>query len=215
MDNPQLYGIRWYSGNPSPMPAPRVGLVATATSFDVNGGISNAALRIGDPITMNSTTGMVTLCQGYEASGNNGNAVLGIVVGVMPYWDAAQNLMVPANALQSDIAWGTLLERQSKVLYIPAEAGIWEIDCDDAVTATTEAAYQAFINNNCDHTLAGASGTSLNPRLDISQQGTATAQWRIEGVSPTLMNRDFSGNYVKLLVSVNEGVKGPYTATGT
>lgn len=160
------------------------------------------------------STGGVTICEGVEGAAG-GDAVYGIIVGVLPYYDAAQNLMVPANALPSDIAWGTVLERQSKLLVVPADAGIWEIDCDDATTATTEAAYQAFIGENCDHTLAGASGTKLNPRLDISAHGTATQQWRIVGISPTVNNRDFSGLYVKLLVKVNEGQQSTFTATGT
>lgn len=214
MDNVSRPGFKWHAGNPYPMPSPEVCIVATAESFDVNGGISNAALRIGDPVTRLSTGG-VTLCEGNEASGNNGDAVYGIIVGVLPHYDAAQNLMVPGNALPSDIAWGTVLERQSKLLVVPADAGIWEIECDDASTATTEAAYQAFIGENADHTLAGASGTNLNPRLDISTHGTATAQWRIVGISPTAENRDFSGLYVKLLVKVNEGQQSTFTATGT
>jgi hypothetical protein len=193
------------------MPSPIECIVATSQSFDVSGGASNVALRAGDPVTKLSTGG-VTLCAGFEASGT-GVAVFGIVYAILPYWDAAQNLMVPGNALPSDIAW-VGLERQSKVLVIPAEAGLWEIDCNDASTATTEAAYQAFIGENCDHTLAGASGTIVNPRLDISEHVTTTAQWRIEGISPSQENRDFSGNYVKLLVRVNEGQAPVFTASG-
>ncbi len=210
-DNIRKYGFRWWSGNPYPAPNPIVCTVATAESFDVSGGASNVSLRKGDPVT-DLATGGVTLCAGFEAAGT-GVRVFGIVDSVLPYWDAAQNLMVPGNALPSDIAW-TGLERQSKLLVIPAEAGIWEVDVDDAVTATTEAAYQAFVNANCDHSLAGASGTFVNPRLDISQVVTTTAQWRIVGVSPSADNRDFSGANVKLLVRVNEGASPTFTASG-
>jgi hypothetical protein len=211
MDNIAKYGFRWWSGNPFPQPAPVVCIVATSASFDVSGGVSNVALRKGDPVT-DVSTGGVTLCAGFEASGT-GVRVFGIVDAVLPYWDAAQNMRVPGNALPSDIAW-VGLENQSKLLVIPAEAGIWEVDVDDAVTATTEAAYQAFIGENCDHTLAGALTTFANPRLDIAQHVTTTAQWRIVGVSPSADNRDFSGANVKLLVRVNEGASPTFTASG-
>ncbi len=210
-DNVRKYGFRWWRGNPHPQPSPIVCIVATSASFDVSGGASNVALRKGDPVT-DLNSGGVTLCAGFEASGT-GVRVFGIVDAVLPYWDAAQNLKVPGSALPSDIAW-TGLENQSKLLVIPAEAGIWEIDCNDASTATTEAAYQAFINENCDHTLAGASGTFVNPMLDISEHVATTAQWRIVGVSDSADNRDFSGNYVKLLVRVNEGASPTFTASG-
>lgn len=210
-DNIRKYGFRWWGGNPHPQPSPIVCTVASSASFDVSGGASNCALRKGDPVT-DVSTGGVTLCAGYEASAT-GVRVFGIVDSVLPYWDAAQNLMVPGNALPSDIAW-TGLERQSKLLVIPAEAGIWEIDVDDNVTATTEAAYQAFVNENCDHTLAGAVAPFVNPMLDIAQHVTTTAQWRIVGVSPSADNRDFSGAYVKLLVRVNEGASPTFTASG-
>lgn len=212
MDNISRPGFRWAKGNAHPMPSPHKVHVATAASFDVSGGASNVALRAGDPVTMLST-GTVTLCAGFEASGT-AVAVYGIIVGVGPYWDAAQNLMVPTNALPSDVAWGTVEDRKSTLYVVPAEAGFWEIECDDAATATTEAAYRALIGENCDHTLAGASGTLVNPRLDISQHVTTTAQWRIEGISDTADNRDFSGNYVKLIVRVNEGQAPVFTASG-
>ena len=211
-DNISRPGFRWASGNTNPYPTPVRVTVASAASFDVSGGASNVALRKGDPVTM-LNSGTVTLCAGFEASGT-GVAVFGIVDSVLPYWDAAQNLMVPGNALPSDTTWGTVEERKSQLLVIPAEAGMWEIECDDAATATTEAAYRAFIGENCDHTLAGASGTLVNPRLDISEHVATTAQWRILGISDTANNRDFSGNYVKLIVRVNEGQASVFTASG-
>ena len=202
-DNRAQYGFRWYRAlnGGKAMPAPEKMIVATGTSFDVSGGASNVELRVGDPVIKLSTGG-VTLCNGAE----NGATVVGpygIVVGVGPYWDGSK--MVWKKSLPSDISWGTNLARQSTVHVVPVTAGIWEIDCDDATSATTEAAYQAFIGENADFVLAGASGaTYATPRLDISTHATTgSLVWRIVGVSPTAMNQDFSGNYVKLLVRAN------------
>jgi hypothetical protein len=96
---------------------------------------------------------------------------------------------------------------------------IWEIDCDDAVTATTEAAYQLTGGANADHRLHGAAGAAAEsgakPRLDISTVNTTnTLIWRIIGISPTQNNRDYSGNYVKLLVVANLAQDPFQNATG-
>lgn len=216
-DNAVKYGFRWataHNGGKN-MPQPEVCIVATGTSFDVNGGAQNVPLNIGDPVTRLSTGG-VTLCDGSEG-GAGGLAVYGIVVGVLPYYDAAAGYMRPTNKLPDAVSYGTNLERQSKVLVVRAEAGRWEIDTDDTSTSyDTLAEFQAFQGENCDHILTGASGAvAAFPRLDISGHGTATAQWRIIAVSPTAENQDFAGAYVKLVVEINEGQGPQFVATGS
>ena len=88
---------------------------------------------------------------------------------------------------------------------VPVDAGIWEVDCDDASTITTEANWRSAVGNNVDHRLSGASGDLYaTPRLDISTVNTtSTLIWNIVGLSPTVDNFDLAGNYVKLLVRAN------------
>lgn len=201
-DNRQEYGFRWsVAANGRPLPNPFEMIVPSATSFDVNGGASNVALGPGDPVILLSTGG-VDLCDGAEGAGG-ALAPYGIVVGVGPYWDGTK--MARGTTLPSDTTYGSVLERQSKVLVVPFDAGIWEIDCDDASTATTLAAYQAFIGENANYRFDTTSGnTRAYPRLDISTHAdTSTLVCNIVGISPTLNNQDFSGNYVKLLVRAN------------
>ncbi len=216
-DNAIKYGFRWFSAidGSKNMPQPEEVIVASGASFDVNGGAQNVSLRIGDPVTRISTGG-VTLCDGSEGAGG-GVALYGIVVGVLPYYDSTRGQMTPSNALPDNVVYSSNLERQSKVLVVRAEAGLWEIDCDDTAAAyDTLAEYQAFQGENCDHILTGASGeTSAKPRLDISGHGTATAQWRLVRVSPTAANQDFAGNYVKFVVRVNECQAPGFVATGS
>ena len=215
-DNVAVYGIRWakgYNGG-TDYPQPVECFVASGAPFDVNGGAQNVALGIGDPVTR-IADGSVTLCAGSEG-GSGGVALYGIVVGVAPYYDSVQGVMRPTAALPDNVVYGTNLERQSKVFVIPVVGSVFEIDCDDAVTATTEAAYQALVGTNCDHVLSGVASvdTRAKPKLDISSTGTATAQWRIVGLSKSLDNQDFSGANVKLLVVANE-TQDPVTgATG-
>jgi hypothetical protein len=216
-DNVQKYGIRWakgYNGGRD-VPQPVECFVASGQAFNINGGSSGINLSIGDPVTR-LASGAVTLCDGSEGA-SGGVAIYGIVVGIQPYYDSTignSGALRPSNVLPSSIAYGTNLERQSKVLVVPVGNDVFEVDCDDAVTATTEAAYQALIGNNADHALTTATSTKAYPRLDISSAGTATAQWRIVGISKTADNQDFSGNYVKLLVICNEPQDPSASATG-
>lgn len=206
-DNPQKYGLRWNqaANGGAPLPKPMEVLVADATAFDVSGGQAGVALGAGDPVKEVSTGG-VTLAQA-------GDALFGVVIGVEPYWDGT--VMKPSPTLPSGTSYGTNLSRQSKLLVVPITAGVWEMDCDDKTTATTEAGYQAFINENADIALDLTSGnTRPYPRLDISTHGTGSAQMRIVGISKTAENQDFSGLYVKLLVVGNEVQNAPWQTTG-
>ena len=204
-DNMQEYGFRWsvrYNGGP--MPTPIECIVATGQNFVVSA--ANYSLRAGDPVKQVNTGG-INLA-------DPGDALFGVVVGVQPYWDGS--VMRPTDALPSGVSWGTNLARQSKVLVVPVHLGLWEVDCDDSSTATTEAAYQAFIGENCDHAFVGNATTlKVHPRLDISTHATADGQWRIMKISGDVANKDFSGNYVKVVVAANEVTLGPaFTATG-
>lgn len=202
-DNTPLYGFRWareWNGTATPSTVRMT--IATATTFDVNSS-GTANLNPGDPVELTSGGG-VDLCDGAEATPG---LAFGIVAGFEPYYNATTGLMTPARALPSAVAWGTVESRRTWVHVIPTEKAYWEIDVDDAVTATTFADYVAFIGENADHVLTLSSdGLSVNPRLDISGHATsATLGWRIVGVSRTKYNKDFAGAYVKLIVQANEG----------
>lgn len=204
-DNMQEYGFRWSTRfNGGPMPTPIRIPVATGQNFVV--AAANYSLGAGDVVLMEAT-GMLDISLA-------GEAIYGIVVGVEPYWDGS--VMRPSNLLPSGVAYGTNLSRQSALLVVPAHLGFWEADADDAVTATTQAAYQALIGTNCDHAhTPNATTLRVHPRIDISDTKTATAQWRLVNIAGDVSNKDFSGNYVKLIVAANETQWGPaFTATG-
>jgi len=219
-DNVSRYGFRYQGLTAGPGHGkPIVKVVATAESFDVTGGLQNAALRAGDVVTLLSTGG-VTLCAGNETTPAN---PYGVVVGVLPYYDStigASGAMRPSKSLPSDIAWGTNLARQSKLVIQPFLPGhVFEVDADDNSTATTEAAYQALIGENVsmiNTAAANASPPFAAPKIDISTHATtATLCFTIVGISPTLDNVDFSGANVKLLVEANIAQTGAYGLIGT
>jgi hypothetical protein len=213
MPNRTQYGFRLHKflAGSGPHPEPLVGLIATGTNFDVNG-IGNSVLGPGDPITQ-LAGGTVTLCDGFEGAAG-GEAVLGIVHAVLPYWDAANGVMVQKGTIPSGVAYGTNLTRQTKVLYFPAHWAQWEIDGDDATNATL-AAWQLDIGTNFDHTLAAAVvGGRLNPKLDVATHVATTAQWRMVGIGLTDENQDPTAANYKVIVEVNEGFGGAFAAAG-
>lgn len=219
-DNVKQYGLRWATGyNGKPQPQPIEMAVASAANFTVSGFGTNVNLNAGDPVRI-AADGTVTLAGGSE-NGQTSQPIWGVVVGMggQGYFNGTR--MVRSPYLPSGVTYGTAIDRQSKVLVVPASQGFWEIDCDDIVTATTYLGYQAFIGANCDHQLAAAVATapllSANPVLDISTQNPATAglSFRIVGISQNASNQDFAGQWVKLIVSVNDGAEPFFTNVGT
>jgi len=203
-DNAVRYGFRWArsrggSGNADVQEA----WVATAASFDVNGGASNVVLGEGDPLVQLSD-GSVTLAVGSETT--DSTTILGICVGVKQYYDTNRGVMTAMGpGVPSDLAWGTNLARQTRIYYIPVEQAVWAVQVDDNSTATTQAAYEAFIGENCRMILTGASGDNrARPKLDISTHATTnTFPFKIVGLGQTAQNQDYSGNNVELLVISN------------
>ncbi len=203
-DNAPRYGFRAvksrYGGGNFPV---EEAWVATAASFDVTGGAANVVLGEGDPLVQLSD-GSVTLAVGSETT--DSTTILGVVCGIKQYYDAARGANTAMGpGIPSDLAWGTNLQRQSRVYYIPIESAIWAIQVDDAVTFTTEATYQAAIGENCRMVLTGASGElRAKPKLDISTHATTnTFPFKIVDLSHTAQNQDYSGANVELYVISN------------
>jgi hypothetical protein len=196
-DNTHQYGFRFHSWKNGPVDWVVRG-VATAQNDTDDGAAHSVGLWPGDPVKQVNTGG-VTLAITTEAC-------WGIIMGVKQYWDGT--VVRKGSYLPNATAWGTVESRRSELYVCPVEAAYWEIDCDDAVTATTRAAYHAFIGENCTHVCPGIAWGSTykaDPKLDISLHAvTNTLVWRIEGISSTKQNRFWDGNYVKLIVSCNQ-----------
>jgi hypothetical protein len=211
-DNAKVYGIRWatsYNGGRCP---PIIsGHLASGYQGAINGG-SNVHVRKGDPVRRLST-GYWELADGSEGAGG-GETVDGIVAAVYGYKDATTGHFVTGPHVPGATTYTDLESEGSRIGIIPTHAGRFEIDCDDKTTATTYAAYHAFIGENADHILLTGSEPKANPLLDISDHGTATAQWRIIAISKSAENRDYAGLYVKMIVEINETTLPAFSATG-
>jgi hypothetical protein len=211
MNNVHRYGFRWSvaanGGRPCPVPVERRVATAYAALADT-GGTDYVDLNIGDPVGHLST--------GYIELANAGDLCWGIIVGVKQYWDG--NKLVNGDRVPYATAYGTNLSRATIVYVVPVTAGVWEIDADENTTAATYAAYHALIGGNYPHTCPGLNVGETKPKadpyLDISEGATtAGLEWRLEAISPTLDNRDFSGENVKLLVSSNASQNAGVAAT--
>lgn len=220
-NNSHVYGFRWATNaNGMSQPKPELMAVASAQNFNVSGDATNLNLNVGDPVAL-LASGFVTLAGGNENS-QTSQAAWGVVVGMGPVGFFNGTRMVRQNFLQSGCTWGTNIDRMSQVYVVPFSAGVWEIDMDDNTTATTQLGYQAFVGENCDHRLASNSQgfvsaqLAANPVLNIASHAAATTtlSMRIRGISSNFANQDYSGTFVKLLVSVNKGQENFFTNAG-
>jgi hypothetical protein len=206
-DNASSYGFRYVRSINGSEPKPFRGRVASG----YNPTLSGTAYGIwpGDPVTLLSDgTYQVTI----GAEGSKG-IISGICVGVGPTYDGSA--MQYKNYVPPNTVYSTNLERQTYIWIVPGPGSVFEVDVDDAVTATTEAAYQALCGENADHRLTTGLQPKANALLDISTHDTTnTLQWRILDVSQTAANQDYSGARVKLLVTPNVVSDAPFNTTG-
>lgn len=212
-DNNHKYGIRFYSSITGVgRPAALEFHVASGYAPVINTNVS-VGLTIGDPVQL-LTDGSVALAGDTTTTGA---VPFGVVVGITNAKVDSNNKARPTSYYPTGTTY-TTKANETRVAVIPFGRDIFEIDADDAVTATTETAYRALIGNNADLVYLLDSSNpdrrKANPMLDISTAAAATAHFRILGISKTQENKDFSGNYVKLLVQLNEGREPVFTATG-
>lgn len=198
-DNLLRYGWRWSvaaNGRACPPGFPMV--VADAYGGSLNS--IDVDLNVGD-LVKRVSTGTIEHADGNETTTES---VMGVVVGIIQYWDGS--VIRSGSKVPNGSTGGGLYERQTRVLVVPAGWGIWEADVDVSAAAyDTRAEYQAFVGENVDHiNVANATTDKANPRIDISTHATTESLvWNIVGISPTHENQDFSGEYVKLLLAIN------------
>ena len=195
MDNPVRYGFRPSGGKFSS--EERCIECVVASAYQAAPGAVNVPLRVGDPVVRVSD-GTVALM----TAGSAGKCY-GVIVGVNQIFDSVLGCTRPSDRVPGGTTYSGI-PNQSRVSVALAHANYFEVDCDDAVTATTEAAYQAYRGENADISFTGVLNVGAFPKLDISTHNTTgTLQCNIVDVARTLENRDFSGANVKLKIQFN------------
>lgn len=212
MPNAVRYGFRWASsenGKSCPHGVPM--LVASGQAFTPDSATA-AELRVGDPVSR--------IAGGYLDHTAPGSAlgVWGIVVGIghdgkVFNSSIGSGVLHPSTAIPSGVVYGTNLELQTIALVVPAGGAYWEVDADH--TLASLAAWQAVYGQNADHSFtAAAADLAATPELDAPVAAPGSATWRIERVSGTQHNQDFTAANVKLIVTLNEGQAPPYNTAG-
>lgn len=209
-DNSRQYGFRWVRSEAG-VSQPKPQRVRIASAYQATAGGTNVDVHPGDPIQILST-GYASLGVGSEGTQT---ITYGVALGFGPQYDGTA--MWPKNKY-SISTYGSLFERQTFMWVVPVVGQIFEIDCDDSSTFTTEATYLAAIGENADFVLTAdttnAADPKATPQLDISTHNTtSTLQCRIIDLAQQV-NTDFSGNYVKAYVAFNKVQQAPYNTTG-
>jgi len=191
MPNTRLYGFRWLGplngGNPAAPLRFRV-----ASTYGV-------ALNVGDPVEM-LATGYVQL----SAAGSAALSLLGVIVGVAPYFDGVrmvQGVRLPAT---TTYVLGEIngVSTESTVYVVPAAGNLFECCGGTILAGGTRAVYLATIGNNIDHMITAAAPLNW-PELNWGAVGAGTAQWRVMDLPRTLYV-DWAALYVPMIVSGNE-----------
>lgn len=211
-NNVAKYGFRYYGSHLGGCcPKPMEFLVANAYQAQVSA--TDVDLNVGDPVMFNNSgpdTGFIELA----AAGGTGR-FWGVIVG---FTNVKVGLPLKGrkySRLPGGTTW-TTEENASKVLVVPFAGNIWEIDVTGNTSSfDTLTEYRTLVNKNCDLSyvldVSDPDRPKANPRLDVSTNAETTKDFRVVGVSKTAMNQDYSGNFVKLLVTVNESGQAPFS----
>jgi hypothetical protein len=205
MANIARYGFRWkYSQLDPNQASPPIERKRVASGYQAAPSAVNVNLWPGDPVKL--------VNDGTVALAAAGDAIYGVIASIQPYFDGAK--MVSGSSLPGGTTYGSVLERQSFLNVIPVASQVFAVSADDNTTATTEAGYNALIEENADISINQVSGDlHAYPKLDISDHKTATAQCRIIDIDRSV-TLDFSAVDLPLLVVFNEVQQAPFVTAG-
>jgi len=200
-DNLKRYGLRWFKGpNGESTPGIERHRVADAYHKTINGG-GTVDLNIGDVVALVSD-GTIAHCDGTEGAGGELEPY-GVIASIIEYFDGTR--MVTNTKVPGATTGGGVEGRITKVGVIPLGRNYFKMQADDKTTAATEAAYRAFLGENCEFVNTYLAATrQANPQLDISTHAvTATFAFRLVDIAQTVNNIDFAESNVDLVVQGN------------
>jgi hypothetical protein len=186
MSNLNRGGFRWKYNKiaPNTVSEPLL-IIPVASAY-------GTVLYRGDPVKLAGT--------GTIQAASAGDRVYGIFDGAERYYDGVQ---IRKGASLPVSTYGSNLTRQSLARVIPVDGQVFEVQADEAATATTQAGYQAFVGENCEWIAGTATGDESGAQLDISTHNTTnTLSVRIVDI-PNQDNQDFASTAVKLHVIFN------------
>lgn len=211
-DNRRKYGFRFYASMTGVGRTSAIeGHIASGYAPLINTNES-VGLSIGDPV-QRLTDGSFALA----GDTTTANAVpFGVIVGFLNVKVDSNQKSRPTSYYPTGTTY-TTKANETRIAVLPFGRDLWEVDHRNGAF-TTEAAYRAIIEHNADivftRDVSNPDRPRANPQLDLGTTGSATAHFRIFGISKTQENVDLSGAAVKLLVQLNEGREPVFTPTG-
>ncbi len=210
-DNKAKYGIRHYASmNGSGRPPIVEGFVATAYQPALSG--TDVGLSIGDPVSL--------LATGYYALAEDVNTdfrLFGVIAGFANVKVDSNGKARPASYYPGGTTYLTEANR-TKLLIMPFGRDYWEMDVAGQA-GTTYAEWIALIGLNANLEYALDTSNPDRPRakpvLSATMATTTQAMFRAVGISKTMLNQDYSGANVKLLVQLNTGAEPAIGVAGT
>lgn len=159
-------GFRWVGNKYAALAVePPIQILPVASAY-------GTVLSIGDPVKVVS--------DGSIQAAAPGDAIYGVFVGAEQYYDGT---VVRKGGSLPVSTWGTNLSRQSKARVIPARNQLFRVTCNDNTTATTQAGYEAFTQENAEWATGTATGDYSGATLNISTHAnTNTLSVRIENI---------------------------------
>jgi hypothetical protein len=186
MANTARGGFRWRYNKLSPASASEPTMILPVASAYAT------VLYRGDPVKLAST--------GTIQAAAAGDRVIGVFDGAEQYWDGT---VVRKGGSLPVSTYGSNLSRQSLARVIPVAGQVFEVDADDGVTATTQAAHQAFLGENVEWATGTPVGDQSGAVMDISTHATTnTLSLRIVDI-PNQGQQDFASTAVKYHVEWN------------
>jgi len=188
MANRYFGGFHWVRSKTSPgmyTAAPPLQILPVASAY-------GTVLYRGDPIKV--------LSDGTVSAASAGDTLYGFFSHAVQYYDGT---VVRGGGKLPVSTYGSVLSRQSLVAVIPARGQIFRGYADDATTATTLSAFQAYVQENIEWVAGTAVGDQSGALLDISTHATTnTLSLRIENI-PDIDLTDFTSVGVPIEFSVN------------
>lgn len=180
-------GFRWSRSKDNPrVTSPPIVIVPVATAY-------GTAFYRGDAVKV--------LSDGTLAAAAAGDTIYGVFDSADQYYDGT--VIRSGGSIPASVSWGTVIQRQTRARVIPVRSQIFRICADDATTATTLSAYQAFLQENAEWVAGTHVGDQSGTLLDISTHATTnTLSVRIEGICDPDF-QDFASLGVNLEVSFN------------
>lgn len=202
-NNNRRYGFRFHSTQRGGGGRPACFEGILVSGYQATIGVTPVGVSIGDPV--------LRLASGaYEVFGDSIalDRHYGVVMGIANFKGANGRCTPVSYYPPGGTTYSTEAET-TRLLIAPFADHIWEIDSVVTPAVSTLAQYRDLMGTNADFlydiTTVPSDKPRVNPYISVEGLLDPDLAFRLVDVSETAENVHFDGNYVKLLVQLNQG----------